>query len=212
MTSQQMHKLLGHINWSCLVFRPSLSIVSACYFFAHAGLSKPSRLWSKVRQELRWVIGLLPLFQRNLGMEWSTLVAASDFSESGYGVCRKPLDLPTTVALGRQSEKWRWLSGAEAAPRKRALLQLPVPPDHSAAVSFAEVPKCVTDREGWQLVCHGAWRFQENILRTEGRAAFLGLRHLLRTHRNFGCHLVQLVDNLPLALTLNKGRGKQQLN
>eukprot|EP00971_Amphidinium_carterae_P248362 4930607-Amphidinium_carterae.1 len=40
----------------------------------------------------------------------------------------------------------------------------------------------------------------------------MGLRHMLRTHHNFGCHLVQLVDNLPLALTLSKGRGKHQLN
>eukprot|EP00971_Amphidinium_carterae_P100633 1990853-Amphidinium_carterae.2 len=88
MSSDQMYKLLGHINWSCLIFRPSLSILNACYSFAHSGFSRPSRLWLSVWQELRWVIGLLPLFQRNLSMDWCPKIIASDSSEFGYGVCR----------------------------------------------------------------------------------------------------------------------------
>ena len=70
---------------------------------------------------------------------------------------------------------------------------------------FSESPSELTKRE-WGVAISGCWYWQEDILRTEGRAAVLGARHLLHrgpwTPRRF----LVLSDNLPLVLAAGKGR------
>ena len=80
--------------------------------------------------------------------------------------------------------------------------------------SFAQVPRWVTKRDGehcgsgsWGIVLRGRYSRRCDILRGEGKALVLGVRHALRAQRSRGRHILMLTDNLSLALGVQKGRG-----
>ncbi len=60
---------------------------------------------------------------------------------------------------------------------------------------------------GWSTAFHGRWSGPEDIMRLEGRALVMSVRHALRSTQNLGHHLVFLCDNLALVLAVTKGRG-----
>ena len=61
----------------------------------------------------------------------------------------------------------------------------------------------------WCPVVSGRWTRAVKILRGEGRAAVIGVKHCLRASANHGTRLVLLCDNLSLVLGLTKGRGRK---
>ena len=73
--------------------------------------------------------------------------------------------------------------------------------------TFAEVPAAMLgDESDWDLLLHGRWQEKENILRLEGRAHILGIRHKLRAQKHRCMDHLCLLDNMPLVLSLGKGR------
>ena len=69
-----------------------------------------------------------------------------------------------------------------------------------------EVPVKTIASLQWRACLAGKWEPGLHILRTEGKALVMSVRHALRNTRNLGTHLLFFVDNLPLALSCAKGR------
>ena len=93
-SSRTLEKIVGHLTFAGLIRREFLSIFQACYVYIRRGFSEGTLLWGAVRRELFWAISLLPLLHRDLGMEWSEEVHATDASFWGRGVTVTRRGLP----------------------------------------------------------------------------------------------------------------------
>ena len=70
---------------------------------------RTTRIWPSVRRELRWRLGMLPLFTCKVDRVWGEHVLATDSSTLGYGVCERALNTDTVSLLGQAREKWRFM-------------------------------------------------------------------------------------------------------
>ena len=150
-------------------------------------------------------------------MEWDSTVYVSDASDVGFGVRRRVLPADLVGSWGRQSETWRFRREAAIAAREHALkdplsideetlrLRPDSVPDFPPA-DFFEIGRDALEFGDWRFVFRRAWADRPNILRGEGHALTWALRRKLRDHRCFGRRHLFLVDNLPLALGVTKGR------
>ena len=73
---------------------------------------------------------------------------------------------------------------------------------------FHEVPLEVLKPDAWLVVWSHPWAHEDNILHTEALALVWAVEHAFRSSRNLNKRLLFLCDNLPLALSASKGRGK----
>ena len=73
-----------------------------------------------------------------------------------------------------------------------------VPSLTDQAFMFSEVPSYTVKNTPWKVVYSARWRYQENILRTEGRALVWSFRRLVRSQKFLNTRLLFLVDNLSL--------------
>ena len=236
ITGSQLRRLVGHYMWAALLRRESLSILAATYRFIDLAGDMEWRLWGSVRRELRWAVTLPPFLQSNVKRPWCPLVTATDAEGAGgvdcggWGVTKKRMDVKTVRELGSVSEKWRFdvedaISARKQAfaseqdamleaivmdtPRPTGARRVRKPPVRTCPVPafVAVAPSAIGDFDSWQLACRGRWSRAEKIVRTEGRALTIGLRHAVRTWSYMGSRLVILCDNLGLVLGLAKGRG-----
>ena len=101
----------------------------------------------------------------------------------------------------KAAEKFRSTVATSRRLRRR-------PPGSTTAISdFAFVPRSfIGEFNDWQTVLKGRWSGREGIIRTEGRAAVMALRHALRSLAGHGKRQLLLCDNLGLVLSLGKGR------
>ncbi|CAK0908584.1 unnamed protein product, partial [Prorocentrum cordatum] len=228
--------LTGHITWALLLRREMLSVLRATYAFIQAAGPAAAPLWPAARQELQLIHDLLPLCTADLGAPWHGRVACADASPWGLGVVarRAPKDL--VGATGRVAEKWRYKVEGGAQARARTVgvseetdaaadLGYPLSFDSSdnandelgrsvldprPPVDFAEVPAHFMRESAWGSVAAVFVDGQANILALEGGALVLGHRHLLRSTSSFGSRFLALSDNLPLALSVGKGRARSR--
>ena len=92
ITRREMQSLIGLMLWNMLLFRPSLSILDACFAFTQELVKRgPLVLWPSVRSELRAVWGLLPMIKSKMGALLRPGAIASDATGS---------DSSGTVGLG----------------------------------------------------------------------------------------------------------------
>ena len=81
----------------------------------------------------------------------------------------------------------------------------------AAPRAFDEVPSSVWERTGWVTVHASRVLGTHNILALEGEALHRAFKHALRSLRVHGRRVLFLVDNLPLAMAVAKGRAKSPL-
>ncbi|CAK0846173.1 unnamed protein product [Prorocentrum cordatum] len=82
--------------------------------------------------------------------------------------------------------------------------------DPRPPVDFEEVPAHFIRESAWGSVAAVFVDGQANILALEGGALVLGYRHLLRSTSSFGSRFLALSDNLPLVLSVGKGRARSR--
>lgn len=224
-SGELLQLVIGHITWAVMARREALSILSACYSFVHQCGNTPHRLWPRVRTELRWISALLPMFQSTISTGWSQDIFASDSSPYGYGICHRTVSDSTARVIGSQCERWRFRFEDAVDARKHAgkivgaeleagkLPDLHTVHDFSQKLDFNrrdfhEVPLEVLKPESWSVVWSHPWAHEDNILHTEALALVWAVEHALRSNRNLNKRLLFLCDNLLLALSASKGRGK----
>ncbi|CAK0845134.1 unnamed protein product, partial [Prorocentrum cordatum] len=231
--------LTGHITWALLLRRELLCILGATYAYVEATGPVASPLWPAVRRELQLVHDLLPLCIADLGAPRRGRVACTDASPFGLGVVARRAPKDCVGTIGRVAERWRYkgdfgvstqLVGdviTEGLPFEGVLgeasegpvgLQLPRAPratdksimDMRPVVDFDEVPPHFIRGPAWGSVAAVYIKGRADILALEGEALVLGHRHLLRSTSAFGSRFLILSDNLPLVLSVGKGRARSK--
>lgn len=220
--------ILGHVTWAMMCRREGLSILKTCYAFVHHNMSKPCRLWPSVRFELDTIASLLPLFRSRVNVGWSKDVCASDSSPFGYGICHRQGQGDIIQSIGSQCERWRFRFEDAVDARRHAAKSVGLDElqkgsqhfgdsngylgEHIQSVigghGFDEVPISFLDPGEWNVVWSSPWKHSSNILHTEALALVWSIEHSLRANRNFGKRLLFLADNLPLTLSVCKGRAR----
>lgn len=125
-TGHTVQLVLGHCTWAMMARRESLSLLHHSYSFCHQHFNQPTRIWPSVRQELHWIISILPLLRCKINNGWSCDVTASDSSPWGLGVCERKISTTTAAELGSVSERWRFQFEDATRARKHALDSLTV--------------------------------------------------------------------------------------
>ena len=202
-----------------------------------AASSEQRRLWPSVRRELHLMSALLPLLSLDARRPWSPIVYCSDAEGAGedhcggWGVCYKSAPAAQVAATGRVAERWRYDVEKYVAARRTDLVlrafngQLdssfapgrlgeaprpapvgPGPPEGGFSPVPAELMGSCRD---WTIAASGRWKRREGIMRGEGRALVLAIRHALLSSRLHGARILFLVDNMALALGVGKGRGSE---
>lgn len=113
MSGKLMEVVLGHFVSLALGNRWLLCIPSECYRFAAENGGKWVELPGRIRQELRWMIALLPLGRVTMANEYSTLLTVSDASGEdggyGYGLCETVEEEQEKIHdAAKIKERWRF--------------------------------------------------------------------------------------------------------
>ena len=82
----------------------------------------------------------------------------------------------------------------------------------SEALTFDEVPLDILEKKKWIVAWSAPWKYQANILNTEAKALVWSFKHQLRSKHGFSKRILALVDNLPLCLAANTGRGQSSFS
>ena len=69
---------LGLYGWSCLLWRPAMSMARAIFQFTQANRGKFCKPWATVRQEIGLMRGFLPLIAMDVGLQVAPVVLAQD--------------------------------------------------------------------------------------------------------------------------------------
>ena len=102
---------LGHVNFYFSLCRPCLSTLSSCYRFAAVHLGHRAVVWQNVRKEMREVMGLIFLVERDLLAARSPLVHLGDSSMFGFSLMST---VATDAEIKRElevKEKWGFIPG-----------------------------------------------------------------------------------------------------
>ena len=204
-----MQVLVGHITWTCLLRRESLSFIQSTYVFIHKNIGKVSKIWSSVRKEISAISNLLPLLCSNMSIGWNPYVLASDASLFGIGAGEKRVDFKVIEECGRISEKWRYRAEETIRAREHAL-DIRDPSVEAQIMArtrgFNEVPPELSDPEGWRIFLASRVRTGPGILELEGVALHSAVKHALRRVDSFCTRQLCLLDNMSLTLAVGKGR------
>ena len=214
LTGQQLEKLIGHITFAFLIRRELLSILSSAYAFISVNYYSRKWLWASVKRELSIVLALLPLANSKCFYPFDPVVYCSDACEYGHGTCRSEWDVETVKNVCSIRERWRFLDPDAIHARDHALqneLNSHVF-DSCKERPFDEVPPHLCESQHWQVLTARKFNRQENILILEGRALMWALKRKLRDVDSIGKRHLFLVDNLALALSVEKGRSSAGVN
>ena len=219
----EVQRLLGHAMVVCTINRYGMCIFRHLYDFVQR---EGGYQWLnlRARNECLNFVGLIPMLYASMRRPWSTTLNCTDASPDGYGICQREVNYDTVASIGRWQERWRYkhLPPEQWAPRRRAL-GLNVleswdtvigtnPEDHECDdiidnSDFPEVPLHILNPRLWRTKKMGKWgNSREHITLKEGRALVLAVRRLTRASKNRGKKHLFFVDNLALALAINKGR------
>lgn len=104
---------LGHVNFHFLLCRPLLSCLTACYKFSSAHLGHRFPMWDTVRKEMRMVLGLIFVVEKDLSANYNTEVHIGDSSDKGYGLMSTTSTVDRVKREMRYDERWRFVVGDE---------------------------------------------------------------------------------------------------
>ena len=104
---------LGHVNFHFLLCRPALSSISSCYRFAIDHLGHRFPMWPSVRKEMKQVLGLIFVVEKNLSSPVNPEVHVGDSSDKGYGMLHTFATVEQVKRELRFKERWRYLESEE---------------------------------------------------------------------------------------------------
>ncbi|CAK0895237.1 unnamed protein product, partial [Prorocentrum cordatum] len=222
-TGREMRAILGHLCFAFLLRRPCLSCIAASFAFAEAAGGEPKNLWPSVKRELLIAAAILPRAYADIGAGWLDQVVATDACDTGLGVCAAEWDSRDIRITGSYDERWRFKKDPLRKHREVALAGY----DHAdppidrggklmAGVSdgawlaignFPDVAPTSVRGSKWAVVAKRPCGCHEGAIHVkEARGAKLGLKHVVRCGRWRHSKVLMLVDNMSLALAMQKGR------
>ena len=123
--------MLGHLVYNVLLWRPGLSLLSACYRFVYDNAGAVGRFDDFVLGKLAFAAAVLPFVGRDLAAADALDVYCSDASLKGYALHRALWTRPDARAASGIEERWRFRD-------ERALAE---PPELLPAQTAAEASR-----------------------------------------------------------------------
>ena len=117
VTSRQVQRILGHITYACMLFRPLLAVTSSAYAFTRKGRPEAEKLWPSVAKEFWHLRCLLPLCVGHMKTTTRGEVFAADASDVGFAVCSAKVPQSLVDEAARWSERGRFKFPQEAQQR-----------------------------------------------------------------------------------------------
>ena len=228
-TGRVLEILVGHCTYCGLMNRCCLSIFHSVYKFIKSSYFVSAPLWSSVRSELRAFAGLMPLLRSDWCRPWSGVVAVSDASEEGFGVCGAVFDPKVVASVGRTTERDRFRrvgahSAREAALTSAGFIKNEVTGKwlegalddedylHQSGWSlnqeFPEVPKDFFHPHIWSTARQGAWKRREHIVHLEAWALVKSFEFIVSDIHTCNARQLFLVDSMSAALAFDRCRSK----
>ena len=228
-TGRVLEILVGHCTYCGLMNRCCLSIFHSVYKLIKSSYFVSAPLWSSVRSELRAFAGLMPLLRSDWCRPWSGVVAVSDASEEGFGVCGAVFDPKVVASVGRTTERDRFRrvgahSAREAALTSAGFIKNEVTGKwlegalddedylHQSGWSlnqeFPEVPKDFFHPHIWSTARQGAWKRREHIVHLEARALVKSFEFIVSDIHTCNARQLFLVDSMSAALAFDRCRSK----
>ena len=226
-TGKLLEVIVGHCTFAGLMNRQSLSVFHAVYKFIRRHYSQSAPLWKSVRDELKAFSGLLFLLVQDWWRQWNGLVASSDSSLSGYGVCQAWWPKHEVAEVGRVLERTRFRRAAGHSARESALVaagfelkddtwlrssrsghQLLLEAGWELDTGFPEVPAAGLVRRLWMPTMWGRWTHKEGILTLEARTVLKTLRRIALTRHGHSIRQLLLCDHMSVVLSIERFRSK----
>ncbi|CAK0809169.1 unnamed protein product [Prorocentrum cordatum] len=186
---REMRAILGHLCFAFLLRRPCLSCVAASFAFAESTGDDCKNLWPSVKRGRLLAAAILPLVYADIAAGWLDQVQegpaaqAQEAALAGYDVAEPPVDRGGNLAA--DSDEGAWL----------------------AVGDFPDVEPAAVKEAKWAVVAKRPCGSHEGTVHVkEARGAKLGLKHVVRCGRWRHRKVLMRVDNMGLALALQKGR------
>ena len=206
ITGYQLRIVLGHLSWSCLLYRCLLSAFCNVYKFAEIAKQKQLRVWQGVIRELVIIRDLLPLCRNVLHLPVSRVVYVSDACGSGYAVGSCDMSLTQVRRISATDDRWRYSGDCDLDPRTFALTQEHVISHERWSHGFTLLSKHDIDEHKWKVEFQAPYKFQEPIHIKEIRGIVAVVGRLTRCTRYPNHFHLAFGDNLGVCLALQKGR------
>ena len=107
---------LGYINFHFLMCRPLLSILNATYKFAIAHLGHRFPIWDSVRMEIKLVLNLIFVVEKDMSAEISSEIHLDNSSDKGYDLL---VTQASTDRIRREimiDKRWKFIHNHESWP------------------------------------------------------------------------------------------------
>lgn len=192
-----LNRLLGVVQWFCLLCRPMFSVFSAVYAFVRgAPDDREVALPEDVRTELVVVACLVPLMGADLGRSFLPMLTACDAApEYGFGVSYWPCSVRTAASIGLLAE------------RRGDYVQLFLDPDEEPCKDRLGQPHVLPIKKGrFRVAVSAKARWSAHSSTLEAHGLLLATKWLLRTAKHFHRRLVVLIDAKAILGAACKGR------
>ena len=200
-SSRSLGSIVGRWVWTCLIARPSLSVLQAVYGLIEVDTPEVRPLSREMMAELQTLVKLSPLFSANLFAPLSDLVMATDASLTGAGVCVSEVSQADYRELYSRRIRKGWWSAAFLGDDGENPHVLDYHPATAAIVAKAE----------WRTVVAYRFRFEEkSIVLLEAQALLTGLRWLTSNPAYFGRRIIFFLDSQSLLGAVVKGRSSSR--
>ena len=201
VSSRSLGSIAGRWVWSCLLARPSLSVLQTVYVLIELDTPEVRPLSREMGAELQTLLNLSPLISANLLAPFGDLVMATDASLTGAGVCVAEVSSADYRELySRRMRKGWWsaaLFGEDGASRQVL--------DYHPAVAT------IVENAEWRTVVSYTFKFEESsIVLLEAQALLTGLRWLVSNPNFFGRRIIFFIDSQSLLGAVVKGRSSSR--
>ena len=200
-SSRALGSIVGRWVWSCLIARPSLSVLQSVYVHIELDTPEVRTLSNEMVAELRTLINLAPLLSANLFAPLGDLIMATDASLTGAGVCVAEIsNMDYRELYSRRIRKGWW----SAAP-------LGEEGDNIPKMDYHPVTASIVEKAEWRTVVSYMFKFQESsIVLLEAQALLTGLRWLTSNPALFGRRVIFFLDSQSLLGAVVKGRSSSR--
>lgn len=182
-----------------------------------------------VRAELTCFLGLMPLLVSDWWLPWNDMAHTTDASPIGWGISSSVWGAETSASVGRTLERSRFRK-TSGAGRTRALQQAGFRQRQGGRWdvmkggeeelfaeaerwvwdgAFEEVPAALVAKDKWNILYHGRWKYEEDILALETRCLVQAVERLARMPWGHTRRAVILNDNLSLVLCAGRVRARE---
>ena len=200
-SSRSLGSITGRWVWSCLIARPSLSVLQTVYAYIELDTPEVRTLSQESVAELQTLVNLSPLLSANLFAPLGDLIMATDASLTGAGVCVAEISPMDYRELYSRRIRKGWWSAAPLGDED----------GNRQVLDYHQTTADIVAKAEWRTVVAYNFKFEESrIVILEAQALLTGLRWLVSNPAHFGRRIIFFLDSQSLLGAVVKGRSSSR--